>query len=866
MFVLNDVRHDARVLREAGTLREAGHAVSIVGRPSHGHRGGIEREQRNGIEIIRVPVPGRLRAGLIGAGGGRASVAELGPPGAGPPNPRPGLGLARPVIAAWRRARDLPLIGSVLDGLDWLIRWRFGTLAWCRAAALAAPSADVWFGHDLSALPAALQARRRSGGSVVYDMHELYLEAGDTATRPRWARAIVARWERRAIAEVDAVVTVNAALGDAIREMAQPRRLAVVHNAALRRDVAGGPSPLRPAIGLARDVPLAIYTGSLARGRGVDVLVAALREPSLVGVHVAILGDGVLRPWLERVAAEPESDGRLHVLPAVEPLEVTSWVAGASVAVLPIAPTTRNHRLSTPNKLFEAIAAGVPVVASDFAAMRAIVLDDPAGPLGVVCDPTSSRAVAEAIASIVGAPQADRAALRARVRQAAAERWSWEREGATLAALVADLVPPSGSEGPAPTPAPQRLVIVLPSSGQFDSRTRRIALGCAARGHEVSVVARREAGLPDVEELAPRVRLFRVDAGLAPESAGVAPRGGPGRAVVEARRILAVARRTSVQADAALGLGDPTIERADVVHAMGFLALPVARALARRAGAKLVYDARDIYARSTNLSRLPGIVRRLFVLQERRWARSADRVITVNDSFADYQAGSLGVPRPLVVMNCQPAQPPRKRRPGRLRRKLELPAGTPLILYHGGFMPNRGLPELVRAMGSAGLARAHLVLMGYGGLDEPLRGALERSAEAPRIHVLEAVPPSELLEWVGSADVGVMPNQPRTLNERLSTPNKLFECLAAGTPAVSSDFPERRRIIMDDPDGPLGAVCDPTDPAAIGAAIASILDLPATAAADLRARCTRAARTRYSWEPQFGRLLAEYGRITGRAW
>ena len=83
---------------------------------------------------------------------------------------------------------------------------------------------------------------------------------------------------------------------------------------------------------------------------------------------------------------------------------------------------------------------------------------------------------------------------------------------------------------------------------------------------------------------------------------------------------------------------------------------------------------------------------------------------------------------------------------------------------------------------------------------------------------------------------------------------------------MSSDFPERRRIVIDDPDGPLGAVCDPTSPASIGAAIRSILDLDPAARADLRARCLRAAASRYTWKAQVPALLAVYGRVTGKPW
>jgi glycosyltransferase involved in cell wall biosynthesis len=111
-----------------------------------------------------------------------------------------------------------------------------------------------------------------------------------------------------------------------------------------------------------------------------------------------------------------------------------------------------------------------------------------------------------------------------------------------------------------------------------------------------------------------------------------------------------------------------------------------------------------------------------------------------------------------------------------------------------------------------------------------------------------------------------MVNQPATLNERLSTPNKLFEALAAGVPVVSSDFAERRRIVVDDPDGPLGRVCDPTDPAAVAAAVRDLLALDEPERAGLRARILCAAHERYAWEAQLEVLLALYGRVTGAAW
>ena len=112
--------------------------------------------------------------------------------------------------------------------------------------------------------------------------------------------------------------------------------------------------------------------------------------------------------------------------------------------------------------------------------------------------------------------------------------------------------------------------------------------------------------------------------------------------------------------------------------------------------------------------------------------------------------------------------------------------------------------------------------------------------------------------------MGAVLIQRTTLNHYLSTPNKLFECLAAGVPVIASDFPTMRRIVLGDPAGPLGTVVDPADPAAVAAAIRSILDLDPRSAAELRARCRNAARDRWNWEVESARLVALYRELLGR--
>ena len=465
---------------------------------------------------------------------------------------------------------------------------------------------------------------------------------------------------------------------------------------------------------------------------------------------------------------------------------------------------------------------------------------------------------------------------------------------------------------------PQRLVLVLPTTGLFDSRTYRIASAAVRRGHQVTVLARWAPGLARDERDPSGYRILRVSvssfdglplpsrfretlarrwsrrgrrstapsaelesASAAPEAASAAPASGApasarsrllpalaepeavGRAVrlrralAGAARVAAIALTVRSQVRAARRV-DPG---ADVYHAMAYMGIPVGLDLAGRAGGRVVYDARDIYIDANHLARLPRPARWLLGRLERGWARRADRVVTVNLPYATVMAERWALPAPAIVMNCAYRVVPSAIRPRRFHDRLGLVLATRVVLYHGGFSADRGIDQLIAAIGE--VPNAVLVLLGYGSL----AGSLERRAADPhlegRLRVLPAVPPAELLDWVASADVVAMPIQPTTLNHRLTTPNKLFEAMAVGTPIVASDLPGMAAIVRE---SGAGLLVDPANPTAIAAALRTILDGPPDERAAMGRRALAAAHETYNWESQVEVLFAEYGLLTGRPW
>jgi glycosyltransferase involved in cell wall biosynthesis len=458
MFVRNDAARDVRVRREATSLVGAGYAVAIV---ALGAKSGQlpSRESFDGVDIIRVVPPSgwrerwsdiryrpwRARRWVLRAVLGRFRRGPAGWPGA---VVMLGATLAGLPFVAFRgvqylaSGRTRPLVREGPDDAwDWFVRWRFSILGWAALAAGAAPAADAYHGHDLNALPAAVAARDRHSGRLVYDSHELFLEAGANARQPAVARRLIGRLERRWAGGADAVVTVNDSIARELRSRYAVGRTVIVRNCPPRWTPPPDAAMLLPAaIGVSSGTPIVLYHGGFLPDRGLDRLADAVLRRELAGVHLVFLGFGPGQAGLEALAASDRAQGRIHVLPAVHPDELLGWVSGADISAMPNQPVTLNERYSTPNKLFESLAAGTPVVSSDTPERRAIVLDHPVGRLGAVCDATDPVSIATAIRSLLDLPDDERRNLRERCRRVADEELNWETESKKLIELYADLV------------------------------------------------------------------------------------------------------------------------------------------------------------------------------------------------------------------------------------------------------------------------------------------------------------------------------------------------------------------------------------------------------------------------------------------
>lgn len=120
-----------------------------------------------------------------------------------------------------------------------------------------------------------------------------------------------------------------------------------------------------------------------------------------------------------------------------------------------------------------------------------------------------------------------------------------------------------------------------------------------------------------------------------------------------------------------------------------------------------------------------------------------------------------------------------------LKQEFNIPDNSLLFIYQGGFFNGRGIKIMLDAF--VGLPDKYVVFMGFGPLVELIS---QYTRSYPNIFLKEAVPPSELIAYTRTADVGISLIENICLSYYYALPNKVFEYSMAGVPLIVSDFPE----------------------------------------------------------------------------
>ena len=313
---------------------------------------------------------------------------------------------------------------------------------------------------------------------------------------------------------------------------------------------------------------------------------------------------------------------------------------------------------------------------------------------------------------------------------------------------------------------------IYPSSFRFESRMLKETATAIASGviDNVVIIARWEDGLVETEALDDRRRVLRLRTRVTQRYRGPGS-GLVGFAEWYVRALVVTARL-----------------RPSIINPHSLPVLPLAAAVKLFGRCRLVYDTHELESETVGASRVRQRIGR-FV--EWLLVPYADAVVVVNRSIGDWYQERHPSSKVLVVRNLPLSRAEPAARTDLLRKDLGIPNDALVFLYQGVLYRGRGI-ELLTSIFEGMSADRHLVLLGYGELERPLRAIAEVHAN---IHVHDAVPPTELAGYTASADVGLCLIENVCKSYYLSLPNKLMEFVHNSVPVVASSFPEMSRFL-----------------------------------------------------------------------
>jgi glycosyltransferase involved in cell wall biosynthesis len=360
-IVLNDFTNDSRVYKISQSLNGFNYITSVVAIHNHGLK---EKEFINGVKVERIKL------------------------------------LSRP----WPKWKWIQMIKY----LEFVFRafWRFRKV-------------DIVHSNDLSALPVAVLIKFFGKNvKVVYDCHEYETEINGLKGIEKKAKKIL---EKCLVPFADKIITVSESIAGEYAQLYNISKPYLIlncpaYNKRSKSDL------FRKNLSIGPEKTIFLYQGGLTKGRGIELLLEAFSDLVDDKNVLVLMGYG---PLESLVKSKAEVSSNIFFHPAVEPSILLDYTSSADYGILFYEDTCLNHRYCSPNKIFEYLMAGLPVISSNLVEMKRLVEREG---VGIVAQENTVQGFQSAI---IDSLAQDYSAIRESVLKAR-EKFCWEEQEKVL--------------------------------------------------------------------------------------------------------------------------------------------------------------------------------------------------------------------------------------------------------------------------------------------------------------------------------------------------------------------------------------------------------------------------------------------------
>lgn len=386
MFVWNTFTNDARVLRECTALAESGYEVDLIAIHDPKAKQSKKSEKKNGFNITRVDRYPKLLLLLKEYKGVIKKRKYL-------YYPTVLVLFLVAIILLIKYTLFSCILGSFILLLKYIRfprLWVNGNIIYKMIRAGMRKNYTIYHSNDLNTLPQGwicakvLSFKKKK---LVYDSHEVQ------TSRTGYGKNVY-YIEKFFIKRIDAFINTNKTRAEYTSNLYKIELPHIVHNYPfyLHEGAKSKEVNLHHVLRIAPEEPILLYQGGIQLGRGLEKIIEA--APNFKKGIVVFLGDGRIKPELEKMVSDRKLNNKVKFLPKVPVEELPGYTANAYLGFQVLNNICFNHYSACSNKLYEYIMVNVPVVACDFPEIKRVVEGEK---VGITIDSHNPEEIAKAV-------------------------------------------------------------------------------------------------------------------------------------------------------------------------------------------------------------------------------------------------------------------------------------------------------------------------------------------------------------------------------------------------------------------------------------------------------------------------------------
>lgn len=229
--------------------------------------------------------------------------------------------------------------------------------------------AQFYFAEDIYTLPVTYFFAKKNNAKIFYNSREIYAHLGGLRNKSI-VQKIIAKIESLFIRKVDLVLATGELDAEFLQKSYSIDNFFVLRNLPKYVDEISK-IDLHKRLNISPNKKILLYQGVLLEGRGISKIISIME--SLNNTHLILVGDGEFRYKFENLARLSNAADRIHFIGAINHNELLNYTACADIGLSIIENISISYYYALPNKLFEYIMAGIPILASNLPQMKKVI-------------------------------------------------------------------------------------------------------------------------------------------------------------------------------------------------------------------------------------------------------------------------------------------------------------------------------------------------------------------------------------------------------------------------------------------------------------------------------------------------------------